>query len=76
MIKNICLKMTVSLIRTVYFLRFKAENTAVKVRPHGRTFVRRCPRTKVRVRLTFTSYSYFCTMLKEILSKRSYTTHY
>ena len=36
----------------------------VKVRPHGRTFVRRCPRTKVRVRLTFTSYSYFCTMLK------------
>ena len=30
----------------------------------GRTFVRRCPRTKVRVPLTFTSYSYFCMMLK------------
>ena len=47
-----------------------------KVCPHGRTFVRRCPRTKVRVRLTFTSYSYFCTMLKKILSKRSYTAHH
>ena len=29
--------MIVSLIRTVYFLRLKAENTAVKGRPHGRT---------------------------------------
>ena len=51
----------------------------LKVRPHGRIFVRRCPRTKVRVRLTFTSYSYFCTMLKiffNFLSKRSYTAHY
>ena len=35
------------------------------MRPHGRTYVRRCHRTKVRVRLTFTSYSYFCTMLKK-----------
>ena len=45
-----------------------------KVRPHGRTFVRRCPRTKVRVRLTFTSYSYFCTMLK-IFFPNSRTQH-
>ena len=52
------------------------DTSSLKVRPHGRTFVRRCPRTKVRVRLTFTSYSYFCTMLKKFLSKRSYTTHY
>ena len=37
----------------------------VKGRPHGRTFERRRPRTEVRVRLTFTSYSYFCTMLKK-----------
>ena len=31
----------------------------LRVRSHGRTFVRRYPRTKVRVRLTFKSYSYF-----------------
>ena len=48
----------------------------VRVRPHGRTFVRRCPRTKVRARHTFTSYSYFLYDAKQILSKRSYTAHY
>ena len=35
----------------------------LKVCKHGHIFVGRCPRTKVRVRLTFTSYLYFCTML-------------
>ena len=39
----------------------------LKGRPRGRTFVRRCPRTKVSVRLSFTSYSFFCTMLKKFL---------
>ena len=42
---------------------YNQEQDQIRVRPHGRTFVRRCPRTKVRVRLTFTSYSFFCTML-------------
>ena len=47
------------------FLLLKSRTPIqVKRRPDGRTFVRRCPRTKVRERLTFTSYSYFCTMLK------------
>ena len=34
------------------------------VHTYGRTFVRHCPRTKVRVRHTFWSYSYFCMMPK------------
>ena len=48
----------------------------VKGRLDGRTFVRRCPRRKVRVRLTLDRTRTFVRCQNCLLSKRPYTAHH